>query len=206
MPFVKTHLRCPLCNHNGCFNINDDGSAKCFSCGQWIFNYKEGEMEPTPRLIKDNVTITQGDFSALKDRGISLATAKKYGVRSLQNTDGDITRHFYPYYNGSEEVAYKTRFVKDKGFTASGPISDCGLFGQQTVGDKGGKYITLVEGECDAMAAYELLGSKWPVVSIKNGAQGADRDVKAQLEFLEKFDNVIICFDSDKPGQEAAKK
>ena len=80
------------------------------------------------------------------------------------------------------------------------------MFGQQIVGDKGGKYITITEGECDAMAAYELLGSKWPVVSVKNGAAGAEKDVKNQIEFLEKFDNIIICFDADKPGQEAAKK
>ena len=206
MSFVETHLDCPTCGHRGCLGVNEDGSAKCFSCGDYIRNFKEGNMEPTPRLVKDNVVISEGTFNPLRDRGISEATAKKYGVKSTTNSNGDITRHFYPYYNGSEEVAYKTRIVDGKGFMATGPISDCGLFGQQLISDKGGKYITLVEGECDAMAAYELLGSKWPVVSIKNGAQGAERDVKNQLEFLERFDNIIICFDSDKPGQEAAKK
>ena len=79
-----------------------------------------------------------------------------------------------------------------------------GLFGQQLF--KSGKYITLTEGECDAMAAYELLGSKWAVVSIKRGAAGAVRDVKDSLEFLEGFDNVIIAFDNDKAGKEAARK
>lgn len=206
MSFVETHKDCPACNHRKCLGVNEDGSAKCFSCGTYIRNYTGEAMETTPRLVKDTATIREGDFYALKDRGITLATAKKYGVRSTHNNNGDTTRHFYPYYNGSEEVAYKTRIVDGKGFTAAGPISDCGLFGQQTVGDKGGKYITLTEGECDAMAAYELLGSKWPVVSVKNGAQGAEKDVRNEIEFLEKFDNIIICFDSDKPGQEAAKK
>ena len=69
-----------------------------------------------------------------------------------------------------------------------------------------GKYITLVEGECDAMAAYELLGSKWPVVSIKSGAAGAARDVKHSIEFLEGYDNIVINFDNDKAGRDAAKK
>ena len=206
MAFVETHLDCPTCGHRQCLGLNEDGSAKCFSCGDYIRNFKEGDMEPTPRLVKDNVVISEGNFNNLRDRGISEATAKRYGVKSTVNSNGDITRHFYPYYNGSEEVAYKTRIVDGKGFIATGPISDCGLFGQQLVGDKGGKYVTLVEGECDAMAAYELLGSKWPVVSIKNGAQGAEKDVKNQIEFLERFDNIIICFDADKPGQEAAKK
>jgi twinkle protein len=205
MSFIETHKPCSVCNSSDGASINEDGTAKCFSCGTF-YTYEGGEMIQAPKLVKDNVAITEGDFNALHDRGISLTTAKKYGVRSVVNSKNEVSRHFYPYYNGSEEVAYKTRFVSDKGFTASGPISECGLFGQQTVGDKGGKYITITEGECDAMAAYELLGSKWPVVSVKNGAQGAEKDVKSQIEFLEKFDNIVICFDADKPGQEAAKK
>ena len=205
MSFIETHKPCSVCNSSDGASINEDGTAKCFSCGTF-YTYEGGEMIQAPKLVKDNVAITEGDFNALHDRGISLTTAKKYGVRSVVNSSNEVSRHFYPYYNGSEEVAYKTRFVNDKGFTASGPISECGLFGQQTVGDKGGKYITITEGECDAMAAYELLGSKWPVVSVKNGAQGAEKDVKSQIEFLEKFDNIVICFDADKPGQEAAKK
>ena len=71
---------------------------------------------------------------------------------------------------------------------------------------EGGKYITLVEGECDAMAAYELLGSKWAVVSIKRGASSAVKDVKESIEYLESFDNIVICFDQDKAGEEAARK
>ena len=206
MAFIETHKDCPTCGHKECLAVNEDGSAKCFSCGDYIKGYTEGNMEAKPRLVKDNVTINQGEINALSDRSISLNTCKKYGVRSTKNSNGETTRHFYPYFNGSEEAAYKTRIVEGKGFLASGNITDCGLFGQQIVGDKGGKYITITEGECDAMAAYELLGSKWPVVSVKNGAAGAEKDVKNQIEFLEKFDNIIICFDADKPGQEAAKK
>jgi twinkle protein len=56
------------------------------------------------------------------------------------------------------------------------------------------------------MAAYELLGSKWPVVSLKNGAGGAVKDVKESIEFLEKYENIIISFDNDQPGRDAAIK
>ena len=77
--------------------------------------------------------------------------------------------------------------------------------GQQLI-KSGGKYITIVEGECDAMAAYELLGSKWPGISKKSGAAGAVKDVKQSIEFLEKFDTIVINFDNDKPGKDAAKK
>ena len=190
MPFVETHKDCPECGHKECLGVNEDGSAKCFSCGAYIRAYTEGSVE-SPRLVKDDTTIKEGEFYPLTDRGISLDTAKKYGVRSVKNAKGEITRHFYPYYNGSEEVAYKTRVVDTKGFLSNGPITECGLFGQQIVSDKGSKYITLVEGECDAMAAYELLGSKWPVVSIKSGAQGAERDVKSQPLMLTNQDKKL---------------
>jgi twinkle protein len=47
---------------------------------------------------------------------------------------------------------------------------------------------------------------KWEAVSIRTGTQGAVNDVKNSLEFLEKFEEVIICFDNDKHGKEASSK
>ena len=141
-------------------------------------------------------------FNALTDRKISIETAKKYGVKS--KTDGDkIDKHYYPYYNGHELAGTKVR-KKDKSFTWIGSPKEVGLFGENLF-KAGGKFITLTEGECDAMAAYELMGSKWPVVSIKSGAAGGVADVKNSLEYLESFDSVVINFDNDKYGKEAAQ-
>ena len=210
MAFVKTHVACPLCGGSDPAAINEDGSAKCFSCGGFIPNY-EAAMDGTVtdiatyQRIKMDDSNTQGEFYALTDRGISLDTAKKYGVRSVKDQVGNIYEHIYPYYVNHEVAGYKVRKVSDKGFGWQGSPRGTGLFGSQAF-QQGGKYITVVEGECDAMAAYEMMGSKWPVVSVKNGAQGADRDVKEALEFLESFENVVICFDNDKPGREAARK
>lgn len=210
MAFVKTHVPCPLCGGSDPAAINEDGSAKCFSCGGFIPNYKaamDGIVTDiaTYQRIKMDDSNTQGEFYALTDRGISLDTAKKYGVRSVKDQKGNIHEHSYPYYVNNEVAGYKVRKVADKGFLWQGSPRGTGLFGSQAF-QQGGKYITIVEGECDAMAAYEMMGSKWPVVSVKNGAQGADRDVKEGLEFLESFDNVVICFDNDKPGREASRK
>ena len=58
-----------------------------------------------------------------------------------------------------------------------GNITEATLFGQNLF-TGGGKYITITEGEVDAMSAYELLGSKWACVSIKTG-QVALRDCKS---------------------------
>lgn len=207
MAFVKTHLPCPECGGSDPASLNEDGSLYCFSCDKLIRN-QDNTIQTTPiefKTYKNNsMNTSDGSFNALTDRGISLDTAKKFGVKSILNSRGEVDTHIYPYYNVNEIGAYKLR-DPNKTFHWQGSSTGTGLFGQQLF-QGGGKYITITEGECDAMAAYELQGSKWPVVSLKNGAAGGVRDVKASLEFLEKFENIVINFDSDTPGREAAKK
>lgn len=60
------------------------------------------------------------------------------------------------------------------------------------------------------------MGSRWPVVSVRNGADGATRCVADNFEYLNSFPNIVIVFDKDEakvnektgqvryPGQEAA--
>ena len=212
MSFVKTQLPCPSCGGGDPVALNEDGSAWCFSCDTRFPNYEEatnGTIETKPSDLQtyrnNSMNDAEGSFIALTDRGISLETAKKYGVKAVKNqSSNQIMRHLYPYYVANEITGYKVR-EPNKMFSWRGNPQGSGLFGEQLF-KAGGKYITIVEGECDAMAAYELLGSKWPVVSIKNGASGAVRDTKNSLEFLESFDNIIINFDNDKQGRDAATK
>ena len=208
--FVEYHKPCPNCGGSDPVSINSDGSAKCFSCGEFFKDYEsamggnvadfKSYQRSNNNIVKDKSSV----YHALTDRSITLDTVKKYGVRSVKDDTGKIIEHHYPAYINNEEVATKIR-RPDKHFTWSGSPKGTGLFGQQ-IAQAGGKFITITEGECDAMAAYELLGSKWPVVSVKNGAQGAAKDVQENLEFLESFDYVVISFDNDRAGIEASKK
>mgnify|MGYP003633147465 FL=1 len=217
MPFVKLHQPCLECGSSDGASINDDGSAWCFVCAKHFKNYSTTEVhqpdtvtdfEVYQRNSKMEQSLNQpssfnATFNELTDRKISLATAKKYGVKSTV-TNGKIDRHYYPYFNGHELAATKIR-KQNKQFGWTGSSKEVGLFGENLF-KAGGKFITLVEGECDAMAAYELMGSKWPVVSIKSGAQGGVADVKHNLEYLESFDSVVINFDNDKVGQDSARE
>jgi twinkle protein len=208
MAFVKTHLPCESCGSSDALCINEDGSTKCFSCGEYIINNKEEKMiEPLKKYTSDKSSLDNqygAVYGPLIDRKISKETAQKYGVKVVYNDKQEVVQHIYPLFNLNEQTAHKIRYVKDKNFSFHGNYDGTGLFGQQLF--KGGKYITLVEGECDAMAAYELFGSKYDVVSIKRGAQSAVRDVKESLEFLESYENIVVCFDNDKAGKEASKK
>ncbi len=206
--FVHTHLECPSCGHKKCYALRADGSGLCFSCGFTKLANETGKKQEMVRQFTKTTSTVSSDvstYSALTDRKISEKTARKYGVKVVTSTDGTIFKHLYPYYDeNGDKISTKSRLVSEKKFSWDGSQKDACLFGEQLF--KKGKYLTIVEGECDAMSAYELLGSRWSVVSIRNGAGNAERDIKSSLEFIEGFDNVVICFDNDEQGKKASQK
>mgnify|MGYP003110521529 FL=1 len=208
--FIKYHVPCHECGSKDAVSVNADGSAKCFSCDKFYSNY-EGKVIPMDKYIQQQPSPVKqlnahgGIFAKLTDRNICKETAEKYGVKVVFDSAGQLAQHLYPFYINHEQCATKIRYVRDKRFSFEGTIQDSGLFGQNLF-KEGGKYLTIVEGECDAMATYELLGSKWAVVSIKRGAASAVKDIKESLEYVESFDNVVICFDKDKAGMEASQQ
>ena len=191
------HTSCDKCGSSDANALYEDGSQWCFSCETYTHPDKERNNVVIQQQPRQTQMLTRGITEALNERSISEATCRTYGV-TIQNN-----KQFYPYYDQSgKHVANKVRHP-DKNFHSEGQLQPAGLFGQQLF-QQSGKYITITEGEIDAMSAYEMLGSKWAVVSIKNGAQSAVRDVKAQFEYLNRFENIVLCFDADEHGQKAA--
>ena len=201
MAFVKQHIPCPACGGSDPAGLNEDGSIYCFSCRVRTPPEKYTAIKKSDEFYGGS----EGEYNSLTDRGISLETAKKYGVRSIKNSIGSIVQHSYPYYDSAGKYTGDKVRKSNKAFTWRGTPTNAGLFGQQLC-KEGGKYLTIVEGECDAMAAFELTGSQWPVVSLKNGAAGAEKDIKQNLEFVDSFDCVILNFDNDESGYKAAER
>ena len=161
------------------------------------------KVKHTP--MKPNL-LSSGDLRGLEDRNIYKRTCEIYGVTVSESRK----KHYYPYYNEDGEwiankIRNRTMDGQKKVFITTGNWEEATLFGQNTC-RKEGKYITLCEGELDALAAYQMMGSKWPVVSIRNGAASAVKDIEKSFEFLMGYENIVICFDNDKPGKEASKK
>ena len=203
--FVQ-HEACPSCASSDNLARYSDGHAVCFSGGCNHYEHGNGQIgQPVNKKPARSLEMT-GVVAAITDRRISQDTAKRYGVTVEYGTDGKISKHHYPYHHKDtgNAIGTKVRIVDNKSFYATGGFDDSGLFGQQAF-KAGGKYITITEGEADALAVNEMFDGKWPVVSIRSGAAGAAKDIKANLEWLESFENVVICFDNDKAGQEAAK-
>lgn len=208
--FVK-HIACEHCGSSDGNALYSDGHTFCMVCQTYckgtdndddssLDGYSHSDFTSKVLNKKQQPMIDYIDSpSSIPERGITRATVEKYGVAVK---DG---KHYYPYYDSNGSLkAYKVRDVEHKQFTIKGDFSSTWLFGQNLY-HKGGKYVTLVEGELDALAAFQMTGSQWPVVSIRNGAQAAVKDVKANFEWLDSFEAVVVCFDADEPGKKAAQ-
>lgn len=160
-------------------------------------------VEPAIVSVKDTGfirSINNGVAVSVSERRITKSTMEKYGVVR------DNGKYFFPYYDSDGTlVAAKTRPVDKKEFATAGKWKEGTLFGQN-LHPSGGKYLTICEGEFDALAAYQMTGSKWPVVSVRNGAGSALKDCKENYEYVNSFETIVICFDNDEPGIKAAKE
>ena len=142
-----------------------------------------------------------GTPRALTKRGISQATCEffSYGIGEFKGKPVQVAD--YKDKDGNV-VAQKVRFA-DKAFTFLGEPKIAPLYGQH-LWREGGKRLVITEGEIDALSYAEASNRKWPVVSVQNGAQGAARSIKAALEWVSAYDEVVIWFDMDEPGRKAA--
>jgi twinkle protein len=196
------HEGCPSCGSSDGLAVYEDNS-NCFVCG-----YHEGEKNIADKhevrhAADRNLTpLPGGEQVAIKDRAIGAGAVNKYKVTVNTNPESQVG-HVYPYFdeNGAH-VANKVRRKGEKAFYWDGDVQRGLLFGQQLF-PAGGKAVTIVEGECDALAGFQLTGSRYPCVSVKSASE-AKRNCADNFEYLDSFEKIVVCMDADEPGQKAA--
>ena len=196
---------CPSCGSHDNLARYSDGHAYCFGAGCGHYEPAEGEdYQPnTRRNGRMSANLIDGQYAALSKRGINEETCRLFGykigtfkeqpvqIAEYRDTDGNV-------------IGQKLRFKeKSEGMPWVGTPKGAQLFGAHLWGK--GKRIVITEGEIDALTVSQLQGNKWPVVSLINGAQSAKRDLAKQIEYLQNFDEIVLCFDMDEAGREAAK-
>lgn len=198
--FIK-HIPCENCGSSDANSLYTDGHQYCFSCQHRVAG--DGEPLSTKKEInisEDLVSYRKALYEPLNARGIDEDTCRKFGVRVGYYQGKKY--HYYPYYKDNALIACKLR-DKDKNFKVIGEGSKLPFFGQNLWSP--GKMLVVTEGEIDCLTVSMIQGNKWATVSVPNGAQGATKVFRNQLEWLEQFESVILMFDMDEPGQEAAK-
>ena len=200
------HISCDACGSSDANSLYSDNHEYCHSCSA----YKHGDGATTSstgrklhRMTNPDL-IDDGETRALGKRGITEDTARRYGYKVGRYSGKTV--QIAPYFDQQDNLAaQKLRFAdkKDGMPMLGGDSASLKLFGQQ-LPVKSWKKLVITEGELDAMSMSQVQGNKWPVVSIRRGSKGASKDFKENLEWLEKFDSVVIMFDMDEPGQTAA--
>ena len=199
------HTSCDSCGSSDANAVYDDGSTHCFACSKTIKG--DGRMNTSaPRqgdaYLDRLIALWQAKkTSSIPDRGLTASTVERYGVV----VDGETQA--YPYFSPdqSDPVGFKVR-GRDKAFRTVGDTKEAGLFGEQLFGNHDQHRIVITEGELDALAVSQMLKGKTSVVSLRSGAAGAGRDLKASYNFLDGFNEIILCFDADDAGKDAVKK
>ncbi|MGR2681486.1 DnaB-like helicase C-terminal domain-containing protein [Chromobacterium haemolyticum] len=196
---LLTHQPCSDCGSSDGLAVYPENTY-CFVCEK---STPTTEREDTRRVSKGELISRethQGEFKDLRARGISRRTCEHYGywvgryngkavqVADIKDMSGDV-------------IHQKLRFP-DKEFLTLGGTPKC-FVGQHLFPGKGRK-VVITEGEIDMLSIAQLDNCQWPVVSVPNGAKAAKKVFKEQYEWLIGFDEVVIAFDMDTPGREAA--
>lgn len=142
-----------------------------------------------------------GQSQALTKRGLSEDTCAKFGYTVGEHHGKPV--QIANYRRDGEVVAQKVRYA-GKEFNVRGSLKGAGLYGQHLWSP--GRRIVITEGEIDCLSVSQAQENKWPVVSVPNGAQGAKKSLAAEIEWLEKFEEVVLVFDMDEPGHAAAQE
>lgn len=198
------HTHCPECGSSDNVAQYEDGYEKCFGMGCDYYKMPDGErpvVTDSGNRRKQVDLINEWDIRDLPARKIREKTCKKwkYGVGKYSGKTVQIAN----YIRDGQVVAQKVRFA-NKDFLMLGDGKNSGLYGQHLWKD-GGKLLCITEGEIDALTVSQLFDDKWPVVSLPKGAKGARRSIQQELEWVMKFDHVVLMLDNDEAGQAAVQ-
>jgi twinkle protein len=218
---VLSKQPCIGCSSSDAFAVYDDGHGFCFAEGKL---YSPAQVKAagfdmgnaTGTFVaavaeKPNAEIEQFIATAkphpIQSRGLTLATTKRWNYLARRNPHGkgDRGEHLALYRRHGKIVAVKVRTEEPKDFRWVGKAEGVELYGQHMWGE-GGKYLTITEGELDALSVGQAMEHKYPVVSVPGGAAGAAKAIAANLEYVNSFGKVVFMFDMDEPGQEAARE
>jgi twinkle protein len=195
------HQSCPACGSSDGNALYDDGHTYCFVCGQFESNGATTTTKARKAVPSD--LIKEVEVVGIHKRRITEPTCKHFGYGYGEYKGQRV--HVAPYYDADHNlVAQKVRFP-NKDFLFLGDSKKALPFGAQAF-PKTGKMVVVTEGELDALAMSQVQDNKYPVVSIACGAGPQIKKYIAQhREYFLGFERVVLMFDMDPPGREAAK-
>lgn len=207
----------------------EDGSydGYCYACGVKVDDpYKDKPVGYKPKLQKKSPEEIQEEIDeileceplGLPDRKLHQMAMKQFGIRvGLSQQDGKTpTMAYFPYEKDGELKKFKVKALNTGRVWHVGSEKQPDLFGWSQAVKTGSKRLYITEGEFDCPALFTIIKKSQKkeyadlnpaIVSIPNGAGGAAKDIARVLPKIRKhFKEVVLVFDTDKAGSEAAEK
>lgn len=213
----------------------EDGGAYCNRCG-YTTNWKEKEIPVRERkeLTDEELREVLEEFRSCKpsswpDRGISEQTTRRFGCNTgTHPTDRTkVGSYLMPTHSRGcdgklELTGYKVGIPKDQRkpdlpkYFNRGRVRDAVLFGEELLPSQPFKKLFITEAPMDTLALYESIkgsnkGTKWAslepnVVGLPHGTGCAVDVISKSMDKVKLAEEVILVFDNDKAGKEAANK
>ena len=204
----QPHLACPFedCGSSDAFNWNDDGYGYCHSCGtsyphatEQTFDWAKDQYPVKKRINIMDVPIKSMTYDGI--RGIKPEICQLYSIQLQLGEDNQPVRYAYKYPHTTKYRDYNDKsktWVKDTGLGMAhlfGPPANAGT----------SQRLYLTEGEFDAASLYQILGEKFPVMSIPS-ASISNKFLQHNVEYLSSFAMVVYAGELDDAGRSAADK
>lgn len=202
----------PDCTSSDGFETYEDGHGHCYVCDHHVFADSEEKPVVTKKPKKAPPKIPD-EYKGT--RGIAQRTMEKlkYGTGPYREYDKSkeewveypVARYVaVPYGDGRGHAATKIR-LPNKDFRYIGATQDAALI-FQNIWQSGGKKVVITEGEYDALSVSHVQDNKYPVVSLPNGTKSAAKACLNARKWLNSFEEIVLWFDADDPGQEAIEE
>lgn len=190
------HVPCEACGSSDANGLYDDGHTFCFACGAYAGG--EGVVGPVHTF---EALPTEAIAESVRD--ITPQTFKHFGYR--YGTYRGKTVHVAPYFDAEGRLVAQHLRTRDKEFPWVGEPKRALPFGAHCW-PRTGRKIVVTEGELDCLSMSQVQGNKYPTVSIGCGAGPQVKKYIAQhRDYFLGFEEVVLMFDMDAPGREAAK-
>ncbi len=200
--FIR-HDACEKCGSKDNLAVYSDHTF-CFGCKDHNFTTDDKFDDGKEKEIKKNTDLLYGEYKAISKRKFTAEDCRKFDYKVGKDWSGNpVQIATYRDKNGVP-ICQKLRGANKK-FSVIGKTEGVALYGSHLW--KSGKKLTICEGEVDTISASICNGNhKWPVVGIPFGTASAKKSLLENWDYLMNFQEIVLLFDNDKAGIEAARE
>lgn len=204
----QSHQPCPypICGSSDAFSYNTERKVgQCHSCGTpypsrlKMYDWAKEKYPTKSNWNKFTEVIEEDMKKEYRDhRGITEKTMRFYDVETEIDENNKEIRHGYKYPDG------KTKYrIFPKQFVADPGLKTDVFWGMNRFNGGSAKAVTICEGELDAMSAFQMLGSKYPAVSLPS-ATPKRTILENCYEWLSSFEKIYLSLDTDDKAENFA--